>query len=97
MDEWTTFFVGLALSAALFALGVVLYPRLKRERQGYPFEAAIEAALLPVIYQGICAAYRLSEKSVDELHQRLGARTRKQSLTVSTVCCQKRYSILTST
>lgn len=73
MDQqaWVMFFVGLALAASLVALGVVAYPWLKRQRQGYPLEAAIEAALLPVIFEGICAAYRLSERSVDELHQRM--------------------------
>jgi hypothetical protein len=63
--------VGVAIASALFALGVVLYPKLKREKQNYPFEAEIEAALLPLIFNGLCAAYRLSEKGVDEIHCRL--------------------------
>ena len=73
MDQnaWTMLFVGIAISCGLFALGVVLYPKLKTEKQGYPFEAEIEAALLPIIFQGICSAYRLSEKSVDDIHQRI--------------------------
>ena len=73
MDQnaWLMFFVGIAITSGLLALGVVLYPKLKRETQGYPMEAAIEAALLPVIYEGICAAYRMSEKSMDELRQRI--------------------------
>ena len=73
MDQnaWTMLFVGIAISCGLFALGAVLYPRLKTEKQGYPFEAEIEAALLPIIFQGICSAYRLSEKSVDDVHQRI--------------------------
>ena len=71
-------FVGIAVSSGLFALGVVLYPRLKSERQGYPFEAAIEAALLPVVFQGICSAYRLSERSVDEVHQRIQGADKKK-------------------
>ncbi len=70
-EAWVMFFVGLAVAASAVALGVVAYPWLKRERQGYPLEAAIEAALLPIIFEGICAAYRLSERSVDELHQRM--------------------------
>ena len=79
MDQsaWISFFVGIGLSAGLFALGVVLYPKLKREEQGYPMEAAIEAALLPVIFEGICAAYRMSEKGVDELHQRIQGADKK--------------------
>ena len=79
MDQnaWIMLFVGVALSAGLFALGVVLYPKLKAEKQGYPMEAAIEAALLPVIFQGICAAYRLSEQGVDDLHQRIKGADKK--------------------
>ena len=34
-------------------------------------EAQIEAALLPLIFQGLCSAYRLSEKGVDEIHCRI--------------------------
>ena len=40
-------------------------------------EAAIEAALLPIIFEGICAAYRMSEKGVDELHQRIKGADKK--------------------
>ena len=56
MDQnaWIMLLVGIAISCCLFALGVVLYPKLKTEKQGYPFEAEIEAALLPLIFQGIC-------------------------------------------
>src|SRR5512146_2987711 len=54
--------VGVAIASALFAVGVVVYPKLKSQRQNYPFEAEIEAALLPLIFNGICSAYRLSEK-----------------------------------
>jgi hypothetical protein len=80
MDQnaWIMLFVGIALSAGLFALGVVLYPKLKREEQGYPLEAAIEAALLPVIFEGICAAYRMSEKGVDELQERIRGADKKK-------------------
>ena len=80
MDQnaWLMFFVGIAISSGLLALGVVLYPKLKSETQGYPMEAAIEAALLPVIYEGICAAYRMSEKSVDELRQRIKGADKKK-------------------
>ncbi len=63
--------VGVAIASALFAVGVVVYPKLKSQRQNYPFEAEIEAALLPLIFQGLCSAYRLSEKGVDELHCRI--------------------------
>ena len=80
MDQnaWIMLFVGIAVSAGLFALGVVLYPKLKTEQQGYPLEAAIEAALLPLIFQGICAAYRMSEQGVDDLHQRIQGADKKK-------------------
>jgi hypothetical protein len=80
MDQnaWIMLFVGIGVSAGLLALGVVLYPKLKQEEQGYPMEARIEAALLPVIFEGICAAYRMSEKGVDELHQRIQGADKKK-------------------
>ncbi len=77
-NAWLMLLVGIAVTSGLFALGVVLYPKLKTEKQGYPFEAAIEAALLPIIFEGICAAYRLSENGVDELHQRIKGADKKK-------------------
>jgi hypothetical protein len=73
MDQnaWIMLLVGIAVSCGLIALGVVLYPKLRNERQGYPFEAQIEAALLPAILQAICVAYRMSEKGMDECRKRL--------------------------
>lgn len=70
-DALVMLLVGIAIASALFALGIVLYPRLKSEQQGYPFEAQIEAALLPLIFKGVCAAYRLSEKGVDDIQLRI--------------------------
>ena len=80
MDQnaWIMLLVGIAVTSALFALGVVLYPKLKSEKQGYPFEAAIEAALLPLIFEGISAAYRLSEKGVDEIQLRISGADKKK-------------------
>jgi hypothetical protein len=79
MDQnaWIMLLVGIAVSSGLFALGVAFYPKLRAERQGYPLEAAIEAALLPFIYDGICAAYRLSEQGVDDIHQRIRGADKK--------------------
>jgi len=65
MSEWMAILLGIALSAGIFALLVWLYPKLRAEKQGYPLEAQIEAALLPIIFEAICAAYRLSEAAVD--------------------------------
>jgi hypothetical protein len=80
MDQnaWIMLFVGIGVSSGLLALGVVLYPKLKTEEQGYPLEAAIEAALVPLIYEGICAAYRMSEKGVDELRERIKGADKKK-------------------
>jgi hypothetical protein len=71
--------------AALVAIGglVVAYggarllPWLVREKQGYPGEAEIEAALFPYIVSGLIAAYKLSEKKMDELSERLGGMDKK--------------------
>lgn len=71
MNEWIWLFVGLAAASAFFALLVVLYPKLKGEAQGYPLEAVIEPLLLPIIYEAICAAYRVSEKALDEIGDRI--------------------------
>ena len=71
MNELVWFFVGLAATSGIFALLVVLYPKLKGETQGYPLEAIIEPLLLPIIYEAICAAYRMSEQAMDELGERI--------------------------
>jgi len=63
--------VGIAVTSSLFALGIVLYPRLKNEKQNYPHEAEIEAILLPLIYAGIKAADKLDKQCVDQLHQHI--------------------------
>ena len=71
MNEWIWLFVGLAVSSGVFALLVVLYPKLKGETQGYPMEAIVEPLLLPIIYEAICAAYRISEQAMDEIGERV--------------------------
>ncbi len=48
---------------ALVAALAWVYPVLKRKKQGYYLEGEIEAALLPVVYQAICAAFKISEAS----------------------------------
>jgi hypothetical protein len=76
MDQnaWIMLLVGIAVASALFALGIVLYPKLVK-KQGYPFEAEIEAALLPLIFNGICAAYRLSENCIKNVESKLQSMT----------------------
>lgn len=62
--------VGLLVGAGGVALGVWALPRLRNEEQGYPLEVQIEQALLPLAFQGICTAYRLSEWAMDRLETR---------------------------
>jgi hypothetical protein len=69
--------VVIVLALVVVALGIKFYPVLKKEQQGYPLEAQVEAALLPVLFQGICAAYRLSEQGMDELHIRFDGVNKK--------------------
>lgn len=71
MNEWIMLFVGLAVSSGLFALGIVVYPKLAREKQGYPLEAELEAALLPYVFNAIAIAYKTSERAVDDIQMRL--------------------------
>lgn len=78
MNDWMSILIGIALSCGLFALGVVVYTKLKREEQGYPLEAQIEAALLPILFEAICAAYRMSEKAVDEGYDRIKGLDKKK-------------------
>jgi hypothetical protein len=67
-----------AICLSVVAAGVTFYPRLKREQQGYPLETQIEAALLPLVFQGICSAYRLSEQAMDEVHVRMQGADKKK-------------------
>jgi hypothetical protein len=83
-EAWIIFFVGFALASGALAIGIILYTRPRDEHQGFPFEAAIENALLPLIYDGICAAYRLNEHGVDELHQRIQGADKKRI--ADTIC-----------
>ena len=78
MDAWLALLIGVALSTGIFALLVILYPKLKTEEQGYPLEAQIEAALLPLMFEGICSAYRLSEQAVDEVGDRIRGMDKKK-------------------
>jgi hypothetical protein len=69
--------------AGVVAAGVYLLPILKSRKQGYAYEEQIEAALLPIIYQAIASAYKMSEFAVDEIGERLtGAEKHKFALAV---------------
>lgn len=81
MDIWTEpaliALTTLVVAGAGVALGIWLFPKLAKEKQGYPFEAELEAALLPVVYQGIMAAYRTSERAMDEIAARIRGSDKK--------------------
>jgi len=76
----------LAAAAAVIAGGAALLPWLRNRRHAvpeqsgagrYPLEAEIEAALIPFVFTGICAAYRVSEWATDEIGHRLAGLDKK--------------------
>ena len=77
MDQTLNLWVTIGVTAAVFAFLISLYTWLKTRQQGYPLEAQIEQALLPIIFEGICAAYRLGEQAVDEGFERLKGADKK--------------------
>ena len=46
--------------------------------QGYPLEAQIEEALLPLVFEAICSAYRMSEQAVDDVGARIRGLDKKK-------------------
>lgn len=69
---------GIVFLVLIVAIGAMIVatlgwaiPRLKNEQQNYPFEAQIEAVLLPYLVHAVMAAYRLSERGMDEVQARL--------------------------
>jgi hypothetical protein len=64
-DAWIMLFVGIAITSVLFVTGIILHLKLKSEKQDFTLDAKIEAALLPFIFEGIFAAYRLNNQSFD--------------------------------
>jgi hypothetical protein len=76
-NELLMLLTGIALSCAVFALVFIIYPRL-RPAGANIVQAAVEAALQPLIHQAILAAYRLSEKTIDQGNARLRGADKKQ-------------------
>jgi hypothetical protein len=76
-NELLLLLVGIALSCGVFAVLLILYPRLV-SRPANAVQAAVEGALQPLIFQAIMASYRLSEKSVDQGYARLHGTDKKQ-------------------
>ncbi len=56
----------IVISLIAFAGGYALFTWLKKP-QDYPREAQVENALLPFLYAGICAAFKLANEGLDEL------------------------------
>lgn len=76
-NEVLMLLTGIALSCAVFALVLIIYPRMKAGG-GQLAQAGVEAELQPLIHAAIMAAYRLSEKSIDQGHARLDGAQKKQ-------------------
>lgn len=55
MDQnaWIMLLVGIAVASALFALGVVLYPNLKSEKQGCPIKVGRKMKILNGYVKGV--------------------------------------------
>ena len=53
------------IGGTIVGADALAYPTLRNKVQGYLHETEIEKALLPIIYQAICMAYKLSEESVE--------------------------------
>jgi hypothetical protein len=75
-NELMMLLAGIAVSCGVFALLLVIYPRLKAGSSNVVV-AAVEAALQPLIFQAIMASYRLSEKNVDQGYDRLKGADKK--------------------
>src|SRR5438874_1069875 len=76
-NEVLMLLAGIAVSCAVFALVLIIYPRMAPS--GGPMaQASVEAQLQTMIYEAIMAAYRLSEKSIDQGHTRLNGAAKKQ-------------------
>jgi len=74
----TSLAVSTILSFVIIIAGISLYRLLNKEDNGYIYEDEIEAALLPIIYQAIGAAYKTSEKAIDEIQERLDGVDKKK-------------------
>ena len=76
-NELLMLLAGIAVSCSIFALLLVIYPRIRTGTSNV-VQAAVEAALQPIIFQAIMAAYRLSEKNVDQGYDRLKGADKKE-------------------
>lgn len=70
-NEWIMLLLGLVVGLGVFAIGVRFFPQLSKQKQGYPMEEQIEQALLPHVFNAINAAYKVSEKAVDDIEVRI--------------------------
>ncbi len=76
--ELITVAISALITGGLVALLAWAYPKLKNEKQGYYLEDEIEEALLPIAYQAICAAFKISEASARKGGQLLDGLEKKE-------------------
>jgi len=70
-----------AIGVIVIILGVLsltrIYSYLKNTKQGYPNEEEIEEVLLPIVYNAILSAYRVSEWTLDKFGEQLNGVDKK--------------------
>ncbi len=75
-NELLMLLAGIAVSCGVFALLLVIYPRVRAGSNSVVI-ASVESALQPFIFDAIMAAYRLSEKAVDQGYKRVRGADKK--------------------
>jgi len=70
-----------AIGVIIIVLGILsltkVYSYLKNTKQGYPNEEKIEEVLLPIVYNAILSAYRISEWTFDKFGEQLSGIDKK--------------------
>lgn len=68
--EWQSLIVGgafaLGVAVVLVALGAWAIPKLRDEKQGYPYEEQIESLVLPYASRAVMLAYEMAERAFQE-------------------------------
>ena len=77
MDQLISTVTPILAAVGVLAVLFVAYQQLQKNSSG-AVEAAVKAALQPILFQAIMSAYRLSEQSVDQGFERLKGLDKKQ-------------------
>jgi hypothetical protein len=77
MDQTLITLGVMVVVSVVLSVGLVALFGWLKQPQGYPYEDAVEKALLPFIYKGIFAAFKVSEGAVDEVGRRLEGADKK--------------------